>query len=82
MSTDNGFDRAQRQYDKQMPPEEPDAVECEECEGEGKVWDDGAPDAVMIPCPKCKGQGEIIPEPRDYDPREDDDEPFHYEEPI
>lgn len=33
--------------------------ECPECEGSGKVMDDGAPDAVPVTCAKCKGEGEI-----------------------
>lgn len=40
------------------PPEMP-IKECPNCEGSGKVMDDGAPDAVPVTCGKCKGEGEI-----------------------
>lgn len=33
---DNGFARAQRAYDNQMPPED-DNVDCPDCDGSGKV---------------------------------------------
>ena len=67
----SGFDKAQRQYDNQLPPEGPEPVICDTCDGNGTVFDDGAPDRIPIPCPKCKGEGEIIPEP-DEDTNWDD----------
>lgn len=33
--------------------------ECPDCEGGGKVIDDGAPGAVAVTCKKCKGEGEV-----------------------
>lgn len=55
----NNFDRAQRAYDNMEPPDYyTRTITCQECEGTGKVFDDGAPDAVPITCPKCKGEGE------------------------
>lgn len=38
---------------------DPPMVDCPECEGDGQVWDDGAPDAVPIKCPDCDGAGEV-----------------------
>lgn len=40
-------------------PDELPMKECPECEGLGKVMDDGAPDAVAVTCPKCNGEGEV-----------------------
>jgi DnaJ-class molecular chaperone len=50
MNNDNGFDRAQAQYDAQMPPED-NRIECPDCEETGKV--DGEV------CPRCGGDGYI-----------------------
>lgn len=41
------------------PRADAEMKECPDCEGSGKVMDDGAPDAVPITCGKCKGEGEI-----------------------
>lgn len=44
------FDRAQRQYDNQMPPDDDSCeAECQDCEGMGIVKGDD--------CPTCKGTG-------------------------
>lgn len=51
------FQRAQRQYDAQLP-DDTDCPDCDDCEGTGKVFDDGAPDAQPITCPKCNGSGQ------------------------
>ena len=48
---DNGYARAQAQYDAQLPPED-DYKECPLCEGSGKI--DG-----NETCPKCDGDGEV-----------------------
>ncbi|MEI6197138.1 MAG: hypothetical protein WCS42_22710 [Verrucomicrobiota bacterium] len=58
--SNRSFARAQAQYDAQMPPDD-DGAECEKCEGTGKVFDDGAADAVAINCPDCDGEGVVYP---------------------
>lgn len=40
MNHDNGMARAQREYDRQEPPE-PNYTDCEQCEGKGKLLVDG-----------------------------------------
>lgn len=60
--------------------EDPDyytrTITCRECDGTGKVFDDGAPDAVPIKCKKCSGEGEFVIDvrkklERDEDPDEE-----------
>lgn len=65
--SDNGFDRAQAQYDAMLPEEAPDPITCDECNGSGTIGDDECGHEI---CPKCKGEGEVIPEPD-----EDNNEP-------
>lgn len=49
---DNNFNRAQRDYDNQVPPEcETEAFDCDECEGTGDI------DGEI--CKKCDGNGFI-----------------------
>lgn len=54
----NSFDRAQREYDAQMPPEEPDC--SEPCPNElchdGRVFDGGDEDQT---CAVCRGEGKV-----------------------
>lgn len=53
---DNGFARAQREYDNQMPPED-DCEECPDCEGEGTILLSNCCGAEMdedtLMCSKC-----------------------------
>lgn len=51
---DNGYLRAQRQYDAQMPPDD-GCDECPACEGTGKQGEGDEQQA----CPRCKGEGVI-----------------------
>ena len=55
MSYDNGFAKAQRSYDNQMPPED-ETVDCPACEGTGKVSDS---DGEGVECQECRGEGFI-----------------------
>lgn len=47
---------SQRDIDNAMGGDN-DCIDCPECNGTGKVFDDGAPDAVPIVCSKCGGEG-------------------------
>lgn len=81
---DNGFDRAQRKYDAQEPPE-PKEKECPLCCGDKVVNISQCCGAEMngrycvecneqsdpSACDECNGLGYIVPEERDY---EEDDE--------
>ena len=72
------FDRAQRQYDRQMPPEDT-RIECPECEGEGTIPTSNCCDQEIqngmcmecgkhckeSVCPTCKGDGVVEPPPRE-----------------
>ena len=69
------FDIAQQSYDNMLPPEDPPLVECKECDGTGIVVDPCDIGNGPMQCPKCKGEGEVIPEPKDYDA-----EQWEYEE--
>lgn len=40
-------------------------VECKNCDGDGKIVDDGAPDAVPVECPKCSGTGLVTKDEQD-----------------
>ena len=31
--------------------------DCVKCDATGQIFDDGAPDAVPVTCPDCKGKG-------------------------
>ena len=46
--------------------------ECPDCEGSGKVMDDGAPDTVPVTCSKCDGEGEIEMTPEECAEAADD----------
>lgn len=52
---DNGFDRAQRQYDAQMPPEDK-MLTCSACKGKGEVKNRFT--GGVSECPFCEGEGE------------------------
>lgn len=45
----------------------PNLIECPDCDGDGKVMDDGAPDAVPVKCSRCDGTGEIEKPTRELD---------------
>jgi len=63
---DNGFDRAQAQYDAMMPPED-NRVECPDCEETGKVGESnccGAPILMGDLCAECKEHCEEADCPR------------------
>lgn len=47
------FDRAQRQYDNQMPPDDEHLRECDECGEEYEYEVDFEGDPVNYLCPKC-----------------------------
>jgi len=55
---DNGFNKAQRAYDNQLPPEDDEYEDCPECEGTGEVLLSdccGAEiDSDIMVCTKCK----------------------------
>jgi DnaJ-class molecular chaperone len=53
----DNFEKAQLKYDNELP--ELEEMDCKMCDGDGKIWDDGAPDAVPITCPNCQGKGYI-----------------------
>jgi RecJ-like exonuclease len=52
------FDRAQRQYDAQMP-DEPRMKECPNCEGAGTVEIEAHDGVREMPCRVCDGDGEV-----------------------
>ncbi len=84
--TQDSFDRAQRQYDNQQPPDD-NTVVCEDCEGEGRIHLSNCCDAEMdmdremcmkchehcedYECDTCKGAGEIEKVPNTPDPDDD-----------
>ena len=55
---DNGYLKAQREYDNQLPPEAPDDVECPDCEGTGKLQQSNCcganVDSDILICSDCK----------------------------
>jgi DnaJ-class molecular chaperone len=59
-NNDNGFNKAQRDYDNQLPPEPESEITCPECKGTGCM-------AVLgdtAECEVCKGEGTIIDDGR------------------
>jgi len=83
---DNGFARAQRMYDNQLPPEPMNnEVECPECEGEGTIPCSDCCESEMrnghcmecgencVPakCPTCEGLGVVQREKPERDYEED-----------
>ena len=81
MNNDNGFARAQAQYDAQMPPEDPEVEDCPECDGEGACHISNCCGATIFEpdicseckehcdeevCGTCDGKGEVpIPSKRE-----------------
>lgn len=74
MSEQDKFKSAQRAYDNQNPPDfYTYTATCPTCDGDGKVWDDGAPDAVPIECKNCDGSGEVEIDTRSTTKRQRDE---------
>lgn len=68
------FDRAQRAYDNQMPPDDPDMKTCELCNGDGVLPISECCDVEIVnssicskcqqtcdpqTCSECNGKGEV-----------------------
>jgi RecJ-like exonuclease len=72
---DNGFKRAQRAYDNQMPPEEDEKIPCDKCEESGYLPISACCESEIVDhtcvecgqacerakCDKCDGKGEYLP---------------------
>lgn len=56
MNNEKSYLKAQRQYDNQLPPDD-DSVDCEDCEGDGKLELSNCCGAVMdidtLMCSEC-----------------------------
>lgn len=53
------------------PPDPIEGRECPDCDGQGSYVEAAhVEDAERTPCPTCKGEGEIFPDPADYEPDE------------
>jgi RecJ-like exonuclease len=53
---DNGYAKAQQDYDRQMPKEE-GMIVCNDCKGTGVIEHDEEGNPVV--CDKCDGTGEV-----------------------
>lgn len=49
---------SQRDIDKAMGEDDETFICCKQCDGTGQVFDDRVPNAFLIICPHCKGEGE------------------------
>jgi len=81
---DNGFARAQRSYERQLPPED-DTIECPECEGEGTIPCSDCCESEIrnghcvecgencsyAQCPTCKGEKYVEPQKDEPEPDRD-----------
>ena len=59
-NNDNGYIKAQRAYDNQLPPDD-DWEDCDECGGTGKLPDPADLEGDEIECPSCEGKKGISP---------------------
>jgi len=55
---DNGFARAQREYERKMPPED-NRIECPTCEGSGRLNMSDCCEAEIVSEVMCSKCGEI-----------------------
>lgn len=58
MNNDNGYSKAQREYDNQLPPSD-NTEDCLDCEGAGVIEIEEDGNLVEIPCDTCDGTGQI-----------------------
>ncbi len=56
------MDKAQREYDNKMPPEDDPTRECDECQDEYEIEVDKEGDILHLICPKCRKQNEEGPQ--------------------
>jgi len=64
-NNDNGFNKAQREYDNMLPPDDGEGDdECPDCEGSGELQQsnccgDETVDSDILICPSCKEHCEL-----------------------
>ena len=56
------FDKAQRQYDNQMPPDDDPTRDCDQCGEEYEIEVDDEGDVIHSICEKCRKLNEEGPQ--------------------